>query len=388
VIHLTACATFVGWMMLTGDLHRAITVAIAVLIITCPCALGLAVPMVQVVAARRLFERGIMVKDGGALERLAEADHVVFDKTGTLTSGTPRLVDGDDLPPRALAIAAAMAALSRHPYSQAIVAEGERRLVPSMALADVTEHPGAGLEARLGDKVYRLGRSDWALADGESRQAGVVLAEEGRPLCRFCFEDELRPGAEEAIAALKAKGLPAEIVSGDHPQPVQKLASWLGVPGLAAVSPSAKVARIATLAADGRNVLMVGDGLNDTPALAAAHVSMAPASAADIGRNAADIVFLRNDLQAVPQAIDIAREAAGLVRQNLLLAVVYNVLAVPIAVLGQVTPLVAAIAMSASSIVVVANALRLGWRPRRSVSASASGRSELATLHPAVGARR
>ena len=388
VIHVTACATFVGWMMLTGDFHRAITVAIAVLIITCPCALGLAVPMVQVVAARRLFERGIMVKDGGTLERLAGADHVVFDKTGTLTSGTPRLVDVAGLPPRAFAIAAAMAALSRHPYSQAIVAEAGRRRVPAMALADVTEHPGAGLEARLGDKVYRLGRSDWALADGESRQAGVVLAEEGRPLCRFAFADGLRPGAEEAIAALTASGMAVEIVSGDHAEPVQKLASSLGVPALAGVAPSAKVARIAALAAEGHKVLMVGDGLNDTPALAAAHVSMAPASAADIGRNAADIVFLRDDLQAVPQAIEIAREAGGLVRQNLTLAVVYNLLAVPIAVAGQVTPLVAAIAMSASSIIVVANALRLGWRPRRSIRATPSGRGELATLQPAVGARR
>jgi len=388
VIHLAAFATFVGWMVLVGDLHRAITVAIAVLIITCPCALGLAVPMVQVVAARRLFERGIMVKDGGALERLAEADHVVLDKTGTLTSGRPRLVDGDDLPSRALAIAGGMAALSRHPYSQAIAADGERRQVPAITLADVVEHPGDGLEARLGGKVYRLGRSDWVLADGGSRQAGVVLAEEGRPLCRFSFEDGLRPGAEETVEALKAQGMPVEVVSGDHAEPVQRLALSLGVPGLAGASPSAKVAHITALTAAGRKVLMVGDGLNDTPALAAAHVSMAPASAADIGRNAADIVFLRDDLQAVPQAIKIAREAGGLVRQNLMLAVVYNLLAVPIAVLGQVTPLLAAIAMSASSIVVVANALRLGWRPWRSSWATASGRGQVVPLPPAVGARR
>lgn len=388
VIHVTAFATFVGWMILTGDAHRAITVAIAVLIITCPCALGLAVPMVQVVAARRLFEQGIMVKDGGALERLAEADHVVFDKTGTLTGGAPQLVDADGIAPDSLALAAAMASRSRHPYSQAIAAEGLRRHVPAVALAGIGEHAGAGLEARLGDKVYRLGRADWALPAAQDGGPGVVLTEDGRLLCRFAFADGLRAGAVEAVAALKAKGMPVEIVSGDHREPVHRIASSLDVPCLGGVTPAAKVDRIATLATAGGNVLMVGDGLNDTPALAAAHVSMAPASAADIGRNAADIVFLRDDLQAVPQAIDIARAARELVRQNLLLAVAYNALAVPIAVLGQVTPLVAAIAMSASSILVVANALRLGWRSRRGVRPSASGHDDLAALRPAVGAGR
>jgi len=385
-IHVTAFATFVGWMILTGDAHRAITVAIAVLIVTCPCALGLAVPMVQVVAARRLFESGIMVKDGGALERLADADHVVFDKTGTLTGGVPQLVDADCIAPGSLAVAAAMASRSRHPYSRAIAAEGLRRRSPAVALADISEQPGAGLKARAGDKVYRLGRAEWALPAAAEDCPGVVLSEEGRLLCRFSFADGLRAGAEEAIAALKAKGMPVEIVSGDHREPVHRVASSLDVPCLAGVPPAAKVARIAALAAAGRKVLMVGDGLNDTPALAAAHVSMAPASAADIGRNAADIVFLRDDLRAVPQAIEIAREARDLVRRNLLLAVAYNVLAVPIAVLGQVTPLVAAIAMSASSILVVANALRLGWRPKRGDRATPSG--DLAALRPAVGAGR
>jgi Cu2+-exporting ATPase len=386
VIHVTALATFAGWMILTGDAHRAITVAIAVLIITCPCALGLAVPMVQVVAARRLFERGIMIKDGGALERLAEADHVVFDKTGTLTRGVPKLVDADGIAAESLAVAAAMASRSRHPYSQAIAAEGQRRRISAVALTDIGERPGAGLEARLGDRVYRLGRADWALPEGEGGNPGVVLSEGGRLLCRFAFEDELRAGAEEAFATLKATGVPVEIVSGDHRQPVHRVASSLDVPCLAGATPAAKVDRITALAAAGAKVLMVGDGLNDTPAFAAAHVSMAPASAADIGRNIADIVFLRDDLRAVPQAIAIAREARDLVRQNLLLAVAYNALAVPIAVLGQVTPLVAAIAMSASSILVVANALRLGLRPGRGVRPSASGRAEIAALRPAVGA--
>jgi Cu2+-exporting ATPase len=379
VIHLTALATFAGWMIATGDVHRAVTVAIAVLIITCPCALGLAVPMVQVVAARRLFERGIMVKDGEALERLAEADHVIFDKTGTLTLETPRLLDGETIDQRALAIAAAMAAHSRHPYSIGLVAAGRAQKAPALVLADLVEHPGSGLEGRIGDAIYRLGRPEWVLDDYPAPSANchvpnVVLSENGRFLSGFRFQDELRTGTRETIAALASKGLPVEVLSGDGDGEVRRLASALDLPHVARCSPSDKVTHIAAIAASGRKVLMVGDGLNDAPALVTAHVSMAPASAADVGRNAADFVFLRESLAAVPQAIDIARQASGFVRQNLLLAVGYNVIAVPVAILGQVTPLIAAIAMSLSSIMVVGNALRLGgWRSERITPSVALG---------------
>jgi Cu2+-exporting ATPase len=362
VVHLTALATFAGWMLANGDLHFAATTAIAVLIITCPCALGLAVPMVQVVAAQRLFARGIMAKGGGALERLAEADHVVFDKTGTLTSGTPRLIDGA-IDPDLLAIAAAMAAGSHHPYSRAIAAEGRVRNTPAVALADVREHAGAGLEARLGGTVYRLGRPGWALAaDAAPNETGVVLSADGKPLARFAFHDELRAGVRAAVEQLQASGMTVEIVSGDQEEAVRRLAVSLGLPYSAGISPAAKVERIKALAAQGRKVLMVGDGINDAPALGAAHVSMAAASATDIGRTAADFVFLHDDLRAVPDTIAVARRAQALVRQNLALAVGYNALAIPIAVLGLVTPLVAAIAMSVSSIAVVGNALRLAAR--------------------------
>ena len=367
MIHLTALLTFAGWMIASGDAHRAVTIAIAVLIITCPCALGLAVPMVQVVAARRLFERGIMIKDGGALERLAEADHVIFDKTGTLTRGTAQLVDGDRIDRPTLAVAAAMAAYSRHPYSLALAAAGRHDKTPPVALADLREHPGSGLEGRIGDRAYRLGKAEWALPDSaapapEWDGPSVVLSENGRLLACFHFQDELRAGARDAIGMLASRGVPVEILSGDRDEAVRRLALSLGVPHVGEVSPRDKVARVASIAESGRNVLMVGDGLNDAPALAAAHVSMAPASAADVGRNAADFVFLRESLTAVPQAIGIAREAGRLVRQNLLLAVGYNAIAVPVAILGQVTPLLAAIAMSLSSIIVVGNALRLGVR--------------------------
>jgi len=374
VVHLTAFLTFIGWMIATGDAHRAITVAIAVLIITCPCALGLAVPMVQVVAARRLFERGIMVKDGGALERLAEIDTVVFDKTGTLTRGEPALIDDGRIDAEALALAGAIAAHSRHPYSRALAAAAP----PSAARFDaVSETPGAGLEARRGADVYRLGRAGWALngaldnSDADAAladDAAVVLSRNGRQVAAFAFADRPRPDAAAAVAALQARGLAVEIVSGDRDAPVRSLAAALGIAhnaGVSArVSPGGKAAHLTAMTAAGRKPLMVGDGLNDAPALAAAHASMAPASAADVGRNAADLVFLRDSLLAVPQAIEVARAAARLVRQNFAIAVGYNLIAVPVAVLGHVTPLIAAAAMSLSSLLVVANALRLPGAPR------------------------
>jgi Cu2+-exporting ATPase len=364
VVHLTAALTLLGWLIATGDVHRAVTIAIAVLIVTCPCALGLAVPMVQVVAARRLFEKGIMVKDGGALERLAEIDVVVFDKTGTLTLGNPRVVDADCIDPAMLALAGAIAVHSRHPYSRALAATAPVAQL-RLALDAVSEHPGCGMEARVGTVVYRLGQPEWALAEDNRLVVGdasVVLSQDGRRLADFRFEDRLRAGATQAVTELKRGGFDIGIVSGDRERPVHLLAAELGVPYFASVLPGGKTAHVAALARASRKVLMVGDGLNDTPALMAAHASMAPASAADVGRNAADLVFLRENLSAVPQAIAVAREAGRLVRQNLSLAIAYNVVAVPVAIMGHVTPLVAAVAMSGSSIVVVANALRLRGR--------------------------
>jgi Cu2+-exporting ATPase len=336
--------------------HRAITVAIAVLIITCPCAIGLAVPMVQVAAARRLFESGIMVKDGGALERLAEIDHVVFDKTGTLTLGRPRVAETDLIESDALEVAAAIASHSRHPYSLALAAAGAKA---AMSFDEVREVPGCGLEASAGSVVYRLGRGDWAAPQRRAKPADVVLAKDGLLLAAFRFDDGLREDARAAVRALRSLGLGAEIVSGDSEQAVAKAAVALDLPHLSRISPAGKVERIAAAGAAGRKVLMVGDGLNDAPALAAAHASMAPASAADVGRNAADLVFLRDGLTAVPRAVAVARRAAQLVRQNIVLAIAYNAVAVPVAVAGEVTPLIAAAAMSLSSVMVVANSLRL-----------------------------
>ncbi|RZJ06270.1 MAG: cadmium-translocating P-type ATPase [Brevundimonas sp.] len=370
VVHSIALLSFVGWMIATGDWHLATTIAVSVLIITCPCALGLAVPIVQVVAARRLFEAGIMAKDGSALERLAEVDAVLFDKTGTLTVGRPRLVNGHDIPDPLLAIAAALAAGSRHPLAAALAYAGEDVVPPLSRLKGLTEHPGCGMEGRLGADIYRLGRPGWALEDEvtgllDDAAPVSVLSRNGRLLALFQFEDRQRSDAWSAVERLTARGLRLEILSGDRKQPVDVLAGQVGIDAaLSDLLPAGKVARIAALGAEGCKVLMVGDGLNDAPALAAAHVSMAPATAADIGRVAADFVFLNESLTAVPDALDVSIRSGVLIRQNFAFAVVYNVIAVPVALSGAVTPLIAAIAMSLSSLVVVANAMRLSG-PRR-----------------------
>jgi P-type Cu2+ transporter len=370
VVHATAFLTFIGWMIASGDAHRALTIAIALLIITCPCALGLAVPMVHVVAARRLLEGGIMIKDGSALERLARVDTVVFDKTGTLTDSRPQIGTAADADSEALARAAAIAAHSRHPFARAVAAMCNAH--SSVELDTVTEYAGAGLEARSGDTVYRLGRPDWATADttSDDSDAAVVLSADGKGIAAFRFDENLRAGAQEAVAELTRQRVRVEMLSGDGERRVSDIAHRLGVAFVARARPADKVSRLAALRQDGCKVLMVGDGLNDAPALLAANVSMAPASAAEIGRNAADLVFLRENLQAVPQAIAIARQAAKLVKQNFGLAVAYNVVAIPVAVLGQVTPLMAAVAMSLSSVMVVANALRLDYSPHTNLRAA------------------
>ena len=360
VVHLTALVTFVGWMIATGDWHHAITVATAVLIITCPCALGLAVPIVQVVAARRLFENGIMMKDGGALERLAETDTIVFDKTGTLTTGNPLLRPvsdtGDDL-----AVAVALARSSLHPFSRAI-AKAHSHMSNAVRLEAVKELPGLGVEGKSGGHIWRLGRASWATFPFQPNHTtvGTVLSKDGVTVVSFDFIDVLRQDAGEAVDRLRREGVRLEILSGDNKSAVAQVASRLTIHAFSAgVLPIDKVKRLQHLKAMGARALMVGDGINDAPAMMAAHVSMAPASAADIGRSAADFIFLRNSLNAVPLSLNVARHAERLVRQNFALAVGYNLVAVPIAITGHVTPLIAAIAMSGSSLLVIGNAMRL-----------------------------
>jgi Cu2+-exporting ATPase len=359
VVHLTALLTFLGWIVLGGlAWDGALVIATAVLIITCPCALALAVPVVQVVATMRLMRSGVLLLSPTALERLAHIDHVVFDKTGTLTLGRPELVDPPDR--ESLALAASLAANSRHPLAKAL-----HRAVPETMAADgVTEHAGLGLEmgtTRLGSSRF-CGVPD-APQDGRSE---LWLARPGRPAVRFAFADRLRPDAAAVIAELKRHGLGVELLSGDRAHAVARVAGDCGLADWRAeVSPVGKAERLAELARAGRRALMVGDGLNDSPALAAAHASISPATASEATQNAADAVFQGDGLAAVLEILTVARRAERAMRQNLAVALLYNLAAVPLAIAGVVTPLIAAVAMSSSSLLVIGNALRLGAAPTR-----------------------
>ncbi|MCZ4341648.1 heavy metal translocating P-type ATPase [Sphingomonadaceae bacterium G21617-S1] len=359
-VHILALASFAGWMIAGAGWHASLMIAVAVLIITCPCALGLAVPVAQVVATGALMRRGILVKDGSALERLAEADCVRFDKTGTLTLGRPEPKGDFALAADVAPIALALAQASRHPVSVALARALETRGVRPVMLSDIRERPGMGVEARHEGRTVRLGRPSWiGGVQGHSNDMACAFAVEGSPSHLLTFADAIRPQAAEAVARIEALGMTPAILSGDRREAVLPVAFALNMTATVGMTPEGKLKAIERLTARGSRVLMVGDGLNDGPALAAGHVSMAPASASDVGQTAADIVFLGDSLMPVPIAIAAARRTMRVVRQNFALAIGYNVLAVPLAILGRVTPLIAAIAMSTSSIIVVANALRL-----------------------------
>ncbi len=359
VVHTLAAATFMGWWLLgTGGWIPAATNAIAVLIITCPCALGLAVPVVQVVATGYLFRRGVLTKSSDGLERLAEVDAVVLDKTGTLTRGHPELITRDGVAEDDLALAATLARASRHPLSRALV----RAAGDGPAAKDVTETPGFGLAWASPEGEVRLGSRAWCGIEEGAGGTGPELwlrHGDGRTV-HFAFEDALRTDAAETVSTLRDMGLTVTLLSGDRPEAVRAAAKAAGIEDFtASCLPTDKIARLEALEKQGRKVLMVGDGLNDAPSLAAAHASISPSSAADISQTAADFVFQGKRLGAVVTALLAARGARRLVLQNFGIAALYNTIAVPLAVAGLVTPLIAAVAMSASSIVVSLNALRL-----------------------------
>ncbi|MDA0703547.1 MAG: heavy metal translocating P-type ATPase [Proteobacteria bacterium] len=365
-VHSLAAITFLIWFFLVGaPWQQALLYAVAVLIITCPCALGLAVPAVQVIASGRLFRQGILLKSATALERLAQIDTIAFDKTGTLTLGRPALRRDRAVDDEALRAAASIAAASSHPLARALVAAAP----PIPVAANVIETPGAGLAwAGPAGGTY-LGSRAWcgvAAEDGSTDDGPELwFVRPGMAPVRFAFEDAPRPDAAAVVARLRSSGLRLLLLSGDRPDAVRALAERLGIADWrAGMAPGQKVARLEELAAEGRHVLMVGDGLNDAPSLAVAHVSLSPSSAAEISQNAADIVFQGDRLAPVAEALAVAGRAALLVRQNLALALLYNIVTVPLAMLGHVTPLVAAVAMSSSSLVVMGNALRLAGRNR------------------------
>src|SRR6478752_1395915 len=362
VVHATALLTMIGWVLAGASWHDAVITAIAVLIITCPCALGLAIPTVQTVAAGAMFKAGILLNSGDSIERLAEVTHIIFDKTGTLTLPELDVVNSASIPKDVFDLAGRLALASHHPVAAA-VARASNAKAP---LAGVVEEPGQGVRGVFDGEEIRLGRPSFCKADqlaneilGLDPEASVVAFSQGNARYVFAVRQRLRADAQATVSALQARGIMVEILSGDRDPAVRAAAQTLGVcEWRAGVTPADKIGRIDDLKRQGFNVMMVGDGLNDAPSLAAAHVSMSPISAAHLSQATADLVFLGKPLAPVVAAIDFARKALHLMRQNLWLAVGYNLLAVPIAISGVVTPLIAAAAMSGSSLLVMLNALR------------------------------
>jgi P-type Cu2+ transporter len=355
-VHLLATSSFAGWMIAGAGWHQSLLIAVAVLIITCPCALGLAVPAAQIVASGSLMKRGVLVKDGSALERLAEVDMALFDKTGTLTLGRPEPANLDAATREQKQVMLALARASRHPLSEALRRSLEQQGVEAATVNEVSDIPGTGVSGQWNGVPVSLRRPTVTL--NNAMLATELVIGDKTPFL-IAFEDAIRPDAATAIDGLKASGVPAAILSGDRATAVAPVARALGLTAQTAMLPADKLDAIMRQQRLGHRVLMVGDGLNDGPALAAGHASIAPASASDAGQIAADVVFLGDSLLPVLSAVRTARATQQIVRQNFALAIGYNVLAVPLAIFGLVTPLIAAIAMSTSSIIVVANALRL-----------------------------
>ena len=362
VVHATAFLTMLGWLIAGATIHDSIVTAIAVLIITCPCALGLAIPAVQTVASGALFGSGVLLNSGDAIERLALVDRVIFDKTGTLTLPELDVANAASIPAAVFALAGRVALSSRHPVAAAVA----RAAKATSPLEGIEEEPGQGVHGMLDGREIRLGRPVYCGADDEANailsrdpEASVVAFRHGADCHVFAVRQGLRPDAASVVEKLRQYGIAVEVVSGDREPAVRMAAQSLGIrEWRAEVTPVDKIARINELAAHGFKVLMVGDGLNDAPALAAAYASMSPVSATHLSQSVADAVFLGERLAPVGLAIAISRKALLLMRQNLWLAVVYNALAVPIAIAGVVTPLIAAAAMSGSSLLVMLNALR------------------------------
>jgi len=368
-VHVLGLLTFAGWAYAGSGVETALTHAVAVLIITCPCALALAVPAVQVAAVSRLFRAGVILKAADGLERLSEIDTVVLDKTGTLTTGELRIASGQTIAPDILAAAASLAIASRHPYARGIVRAAADRGFAVTPLTGVREEPGSGIAATTLAGEVRLGSAAWCGVSPErGHEAAIWYTAPGtagpgnapQEVQGFRFEDTLRTDAASTAAALRSAGFAVEILSGDRPEAVAAAAQEAGIPiQRGGVRPDQKLAHLATLSADGRRVLMVGDGLNDAPALAAAHASLSPASAVDVSQIAADGIIQGERLGVIVDVLAVARQAHRMALQNFALALAYNVVFVPLAMAGLVTPLIAALAMSGSSIMVTANALRL-----------------------------
>jgi P-type Cu+ transporter len=412
VVLLVALVTLAGWLWGAGaNLETALIHAVAVLVIACPCALGLATPAAIMTGTGAAARHGILIKDAQALELAHRVDTVAFDKTGTLTVGRPKLTGFAPAPGldehQTLALAASLQSGSEHPLAHAVVASAQEQHIPLQAPDDLRAVPGRGTTGRLGERRFNMGSLKWmselgvALGPLEAQAAAwqaqgatvSALAEqteqaqpsgqEHRLLALMAFADEPKPGAQTALQALRTRGKQVVMISGDNRGAAFAMARRLGLDPeqgevLAEVLPGDKAARIAQLRQDqraeaasatgqhgvGRVVAMVGDGVNDAPALAAADVGMAMGTGTDVAMHAAGITLMRGDVSLVVAALDISSKTVAKIRQNLFWAFAYNVAGIPLAALGYLNPVLAGAAMALSSVSVMANALLLKrWKP-------------------------
>ena len=374
-----ALATFLGWFLITGHFTVALLSATAVLVVSCPCALGLATPTAVMVGTGRGAEFGILFRGGAHLETAGRVTVVALDKTGTITRGEPAVTDivpvGDTGRARLLAVAAGVEARSEHPIARAIVASASGD-VEALAAEDVQALSGHGVQARVGGRVVRIGSArlmareavdidpvaaDLERLEGEGKTA-VVVAEDDQILEAIAVADTVRPEARRAVAALGAMGVAVWMITGDNRRTAAAVAAAVGIPPehvLAEVLPEDKAAKVRELQAAGARVAMVGDGINDAPALATADVGVAMGTGTDVAMEAADVTLMRADLSRVVAAVDLSRATLGKIRQNLVWALVYNCVGIPVAALGHLSPIIAGAAMALSSVSVTGNATLL-----------------------------
>ena len=362
-----AVMTTIGWLIVDGSTERSFAAGVAVLIIACPCALGLATPTALLVGTGRGARLGILIRGPEVLESTKRVDTLVLDKTGTVTTGTMRVVGiapavGVD-ETRLLALAAAVEAGSRHPIAVAVTTEAILRLGEISSASGVQDHPGVGISGRVGDVVVEIGRApaDSALDDAPGATLIEVRAD-GRPIGIVAVADEPKPSSAAAVASARALGLRPMLLTGDRADAAQAVAAAVGIAAgdvRAEVLPAEKLAAVRALQAEGRVVAMAGDGVNDAAALAAADLGIAMGTGADVAVNASDLTLVRSELTAVVDAIRLSRRTLATIRGNLFWAFGYNVAAIPLAVSGRLSPVIAGAAMAFSSVFVVSNSLRL-----------------------------
>jgi Cu+-exporting ATPase len=393
IVLALAAITLVSWIVATGDVTRAFTAAVAVLVIACPCALGLATPTALLVGTGRGAQLGVLIKGPEVLERTRTVDTVVLDKTGTLTQGRMSLVsttpvNGRDAS-RMLRLAAAVEAGSEHPVARAIVeaatlddatvhAAGDRGPLPDVAR--FTSTPGGGVEGDVDGQLVRVGRWSW-LADSDAQlepptpqlvealrenetagRTAVVVTVDGSPAGVLAVADTVRPTSREAVSALRDLGLRPVLLTGDHQSAARAVAATVGIAEgdvVAGVAPEGKVDAVRRLQDQGRVVAMVGDGVNDAAALAQADLGLAMGSGTDVAIEASDLTLVRTDLFAAVDAVRLSRRTLATIKGNLFWAFAYNVAAIPLAAFGLLNPMIAGAAMASSSIFVVTNSLRL-----------------------------